>query len=60
MANILDRLPQNVPGRFYVDSTCIDCGLCVDECPVKAIFPQDDLPAEWNKYIQINLDYYKK
>jgi hypothetical protein len=26
---------------------------------VKAIFPQDDLPEEWNKYIQVNLDYYK-
>jgi hypothetical protein len=25
---------------------------------VKAIFPQDDLPAEWNRFVQINLDYY--
>ena len=33
MANILDRLPQNVPGRFYVDSTCIDCGLCPSTAP---------------------------
>ncbi len=39
--------------------TCIDCGLCVDECPVKAIFPQEDLPPEWNKYVQLNVDYYK-
>ena len=47
--------------QLYIDpDTCIDCGLCVDECPVKAIFPQEDLPAEWNKYIQINMDYYKK
>jgi methionyl-tRNA synthetase/NAD-dependent dihydropyrimidine dehydrogenase PreA subunit len=48
--------------QLYIDpDTCIDCGLCVDECPVKAIFPQEDLaPAEWNKYIQINIDYYKK
>lgn len=47
--------------QLYIDpETCIDCGLCVDECPVKAIFPQEDLPAEWNKYIQINIDYYKK
>jgi NAD-dependent dihydropyrimidine dehydrogenase PreA subunit len=40
--------------------TCIDCGLCVDECPVQAIFPQDDLPAEWDSFIQRNADYYKK
>lgn len=46
--------------QLYIDvDTCIDCGLCVDECPVKAIFPQDDLPQEWNKFVQINLDYYK-
>ena len=46
--------------QLYIDpDTCIDCALCVDECPVKAIFQQEDVPAEWTKYIQINLDYYK-
>lgn len=25
MANLLERLPQNVPGDFFVDSSCIDC-----------------------------------
>ncbi len=45
--------------QLYIDpDTCIDCGLCVDECPVHAIFPQDDLPAEWQKYVQINMDYF--
>ncbi|MSR40891.1 MAG: ferredoxin family protein [Phycisphaerales bacterium] len=47
--------------QLYIDpDTCIDCGLCVDECPVQAIFPADDLPEEWKKYIQINLDHFKK
>ena len=47
--------------QLYIDpGTCIDCGLCVDECPVRAIFPQDDLPDEWKKYIQINADHYAK
>ncbi|HVU62975.1 MAG TPA: ferredoxin family protein [Phycisphaerales bacterium] len=46
--------------QLYIDpDTCIDCGLCVDECPVKAIFPEEDLPGEWKKYVQINLDFYK-
>jgi hypothetical protein len=26
---------------------------------VKAIFQQEDLPTEWNRYVQVNLDYYK-
>jgi ferredoxin len=47
--------------QLYIDpDTCIDCGLCVDECPVKAIFPEDDVPEEWKKYISINAEHYKK
>ncbi|ACB76157.1 ferredoxin [Opitutus terrae] len=40
MANPSDRLPQNVPGRFYVDSQCIDCDLCRETAPT--IFGRDD------------------
>lgn len=46
---------------LYIDpDTCIDCNLCVDECPVKAIFPQDELPAEWTEFIERNAAYFKK
>ncbi len=27
------RLPQNTFGRFYIDSTCIDCDMCRDTAP---------------------------
>lgn len=33
MATLSERLPQNVPGRFYVDSSCIDCDRCRDDAP---------------------------
>ena len=33
---------------------CIDCGACVPECPVEAIFPEDELPAEWEAYTELN------
>jgi NAD-dependent dihydropyrimidine dehydrogenase PreA subunit len=46
---------------LYIDpDTCIDCNMCVDECPVTAIFPQDDLPAEWISFVERNAAYYKK
>ncbi|MFI5303354.1 MAG: MBL fold metallo-hydrolase [Nitrospiria bacterium] len=28
MANLKKRLPDNIPGKFYVDDTCIDCDAC--------------------------------
>ncbi len=33
---------------------CIDCGVCVDECPVTAIFPEEEVPEKWKEYIEIN------
>jgi ferredoxin len=33
---------------------CIDCGACVPECPVQAIFPADEVPAEWTHWTAIN------
>ena len=38
---------------------CIDCGACEPECPVEAIFAEEDLPEEWNKYIEINAAYFR-
>ena len=33
MATLADRLSLNVAGRFYVDSSCIDCDQCRTEAP---------------------------
>ena len=33
---------------------CIDCGACEPECPVTAIFPEDDVPANMEPYIAKN------
>ena len=34
---------------------CIDCGLCVPECPIDAIFADDELPPDQIDFIEINL-----
>ena len=33
MANLSHKVPENVPGPFYVDTTCIDCDLCRETAP---------------------------
>ena len=33
MANRNDKPPENVPGPYYVDATCIDCDLCRNVAP---------------------------
>lgn len=33
MANIQQRLPENAPGDFYVDASCIDCDTCSQLAP---------------------------
>jgi len=33
MADKQLKNPENVPGKYYVDNTCIDCGLCPDTAP---------------------------
>lgn len=33
---------------------CIDCGLCIPECPAEAIFTEEDLPEKWAEYTELN------
>ena len=33
---------------------CIDCGLCEPECPIEAIFADDELPANQIEFVEIN------
>jgi len=44
---------------FIDPEECIDCDACVEACPVDAITSEDMVPPEWQRYIEINADYYK-
>lgn len=39
---------------FIHAEDCIDCGACVPECPVAAIYYEGDVPAPWLDYIPLN------
>ena len=45
------------PNMLVIDpEECIDCTLCVAECPVEAIFAEDDVPAEQREFIALNAE----
>ena len=39
---------------------CIDCGACVPECPVEAIYYEGDVPEQWYDYIELNREMAPK
>ena len=38
---------------------CIDCGACEPECPVSAIFPEEDVPPNMTAFIAKNAEVFK-
>jgi len=38
---------------------CIDCGACVPECPVEAIFAEEDVPEKWTAFTAKNAEAFK-
>ena len=39
---------------------CIDCEACVPECPVEAIFHENNLPEQWKEYAALNAEMAKR
>ena len=38
---------------------CIDCGVCIPECPVNAITTEEDVPQSQLDYIALNAEFAK-
>lgn len=45
------------PNFLVIDpSACIDCAVCVPECPVEAIYAEDDLPEDQKHFLKLNAE----
>ena len=43
------------PNFLVIDpDECIDCTLCVPECPVDAIVDEDDMPEDQQQFLALN------
>ena len=45
------------PNFLAIDpDDCIDCAVCVPECPVNAIYAEEDVPANQQAFIALNAE----
>ncbi len=48
------------PNFLAIDpDECIDCAVCIPECPVNAIFAEEDVPEAQRPFIAINIELSK-
>lgn len=48
------------PNFLVIDpEECIDCSLCEPECPIEAIFDEDDVPEDQKQFIALNAELAK-
>jgi NAD-dependent dihydropyrimidine dehydrogenase PreA subunit len=54
----VDCIYEGEKQLFIQPDECIDCGACEPECPVTAIFPEEDVPDQWKEFIGLNRDVF--
>jgi ferredoxin len=48
------------PNMLVIDpDECIDCAVCIPECPVNAIFAEEDVPPDQRDFLKLNADLAK-
>ncbi len=48
------------PNFLAIDpDECIDCAVCIPECPVNAIYAEEDVPADQRNFIALNVELAK-
>jgi len=45
---------------YIAPDDCLDCEACVFECPVEAIYHEDNVPEQWRGYITLNAEMAPK
>ena len=45
------------PNMLVIDpDECLDCAVCIPECPVNAIYAEEDVPADQMQFIKLNVE----
>ena len=55
----IHALPED--DMYFIDpDECIDCGVCVPECPVDAIYPEEEVPEKYEHFTLLNARYFEE
>src|SRR4026209_314805 len=54
----VDCIYEGADQLYIHPDECIDCGACEPECPVTAIFPEEDVPPNMVAYIEKNKEVF--
>ena len=57
-----EERPTRLAGTqmFVNPNDCIGCWACVPVCPGNAIYEEEEVPGEWQHYIQKNAEFFAK
>ena len=58
-AGCIHTTPE-APQNFIDPDVCIECEQCVLVCPVNAVFLDKEIPEEWQRFIQINAEFFTR
>jgi len=48
------------PNMLVIDpDECIDCAVCIPECPVNAIYAEEDVPPDQKDFLKLNAELAK-
>ena len=49
------------PNMLVIDpDECIDCAVCIPECPVNAIYAEEDVPEDQKEWLALNAELAKR
>jgi NAD-dependent dihydropyrimidine dehydrogenase PreA subunit len=54
----VDCIYEGARSLYIHPDECIDCGACEPECPVTAIFPEEDVPPNMTSFVEKNRDVF--
>ena len=52
----VDAFHEGARTLYINPDTCVNCDACVPACPIEAIYSEENLPSQYQAYVQLNID----